>query len=1416
MNTLDTSLMRSRRAMSNRPSAMRAYILIFAVLGTLPFEAVLAQQPASSAEHDRARMRDAGQIETRAVQINAERALPATSERMLSVPRETFIVRGESRSLVETEKITSTPGRTIPGTSTPQSFSSTPLFDSGEDILTPDYTRQLDAIAARVKGKTDVRFRLIGHTDVQRLKKDLLPRFADNYALGLARAKQVGGYLQNKLGLDPSAFSFDSRGPDEPVATPADDINNWPVNRRVVVEAYYADTTAAQVIPPSVNRELTRLDPTVCAMLTAPQAAQAVAGGQPFRVSVDGRPVDPQRASHEADRERCIDVALEKHNLRLQYDNLRLQRSLNVTPWPQAVIKGEQVTFRGWSNYRYFIKSAELRILAGNTRGATDLIATVPLNEAFEARWTPGDGLPDTVYYKLRVMDGQGRFDETIVMPLAIVKQRQPLADTLPPADELLAGYGENRIDSANMPVEGGTLTVHGGNIRKGERVVALGLPTPVDARGNFVMEQIVPRAFNTAEISVIAADGQARIYRRNLELPRSDWFFVGIADLTVGRNRVTGPAALVTGDTQHYDNDAYTDGRIAFFTKGKINDKWTLTGALDTFNQPIRDIFKNFNYKDTRSLFNRIDPKDTWPVYGDDSTVLYDAPTQGKLYFKLEDGKSHVLWGNFKEALGDTQLAQINRGLYGANARYQSATTTGFGERRIKLEAFAADPGTLAAREDFRGTGGSLYFLKRQDITRGSERVRIEIRDRDSNLVMNTRALVPGADYTLDYLQGRVLLTNPLASLADDSQLIRTGGLAGNPAFLVVDYEFTPTNIAADTMAYGGRASAWVNDNVKLGITGSKQQQAGGNNRVDGIDVTLRKSDGTFAKLEQGRSQGPAIGSLNNSADGGFSFAQQAQAAGTDIRANASRVEAQVDLKDVGSAGQIGGYWQQRDRGYSAPGQVTDRDTRQFGVTGKLPLGAALGLKFKHDQKDETNGFDLTTSSVDVAYRINQHWSASIGMLRDKREQDSLVTVSQSFLPAPNVNTIGERTDVGARIDYRAGRDWGAYVFGQSTVRRTGSRLDNDRLGLGGTYRVNDKLSLLGEYSGGDGGAAGRVGLDYLYSDRTSTYLNYLVSTGRADDGLGARNGGMVAGIKSRFTDQLSMFTEQKYTIGNAGGLTHVYGIQLAPSEKWTFGLSAEDGYIGRESATEIERKAATFKVNYSSKDVKYGGAVEWRRDTSLDETRRSVLWRNNLSYRTSDDWRLIGRFDFSDSDSSKGPFFNGEFRDLMVGYAWRPARNDRLNVLFKLQYLADLAPSQQLTDSGVAVDFAQRSKVAAIDLTYELTPRWSIGGKYATRIGELRQTRDSSAPWFDSRATLSVLRADYKVVRNWDALLEVRRLSTSESGSRKGYLGALYYHINENLKFGGGYNFADFTDDVTNLSYRSRGPFVNAIGKW
>ena len=186
-------------------------------------------------------------------------------------------------------------------------------------------------------------------------------------------------------------------------------------------------------------------------------------------------------------------------------------------------------------------------------------------------------------------------------------------------------------------------------------------------------------------------------------------------------------------------------DGRLAFYVNGKFSDDWRLTASADTREGPLEDLFSNFLDKSPDSLFRRIDPDNHYPTFGDDGVVDETAPTLGKLYLKLSQGENYGLWGNFKVGYMDNELAQVDRGLYGANAHYGSEATTSFGERRIALDGFAAEPGTMPSYDEFRGTGGSLYYLRHQDILAGSERVRIELRDKDSGIVTGVVNLRPG-----------------------------------------------------------------------------------------------------------------------------------------------------------------------------------------------------------------------------------------------------------------------------------------------------------------------------------------------------------------------------------------------------------------------------------------------------------------------------------------------------------------------------------------------------------------------------------------------------------------------------------------------------------------------------------------------
>ena len=127
-----------------------------------------------------------------------------------------------------------------------------------------------------------------------------------------------------------------------------------------------------------------------------------------------------------------------------------------------------------------------------------------------------------------------------------------------------------------------------------------------------------------------------------------------------------------------------------------------------------------------------------------------------------------------------------------------------------------------------------------------------------------------------------------------------------------------------------------------------------------------------------------------------------------------------------------------------------------------------------------------------------------------------------------------------------------------------------------------------------------------------------------------------------------------------------------------------------------------------------------------------------------------------------------------------------------------------------------SQQSRVADIDTTFQTTNWLSLGFKYAIRNGELKPTQ-TVGNWFSSEAQLWISRVDVRVARQWDGMLEFRRLIIQESDDqRTGVLLGAYRHMGNNLKIGAGYNFTDYSDNLTDLNYRRQGFFINTIGKF
>jgi hypothetical protein len=151
---------------------------------------------------------------------------------------------------------------------------------------------------------------------------------------------------------------------------------------------------------------------------------------------------------------------------------------------------------------------------------------------------------------------------------------------------------------------------------------------------------------------------------------------------------------------------------------------------------------------------------------------------------------------------------------------------------------------------------------------------------------------------------------------------------------------------------------------------------------------------------------------------------------------------------------------------------------------------------------------------------------------------------------------------------------------------------------------------------------------------------------------------------------------------------------------------------------------------------------------------------------------------------------------------------------VFAKYTYFYNVPTTDQVTLTGTAAQFIQKSHIASVDLTYDVSESWSIGGKYAYRIGELSLEREDPQ-FFDNQAQLLVLRADCRFGEYWEGLVEGRLLELPDlDEQRGGALLGIYRYLGKHVKAGVGYNFTDFSEDLTDLSYDHHGVFFNLVG--
>jgi uncharacterized repeat protein (TIGR01451 family) len=404
------------------------------------------------------------------------------------------------------------------------------------------------------------------------------------------------------------------------------------------------------------------------------------------------------------------------------------------------------------------------------------------------------------------------------------------------------------------------------------------------------------------AQVTLVEEKG-ARIsdIRAWLSASVKDWMVVGFGSGTLGYDTLSKrSSALTQGDK----GKSVVDGQLALYAKGRIKGSWLATIAYDSGRTRDRD----------RGLLGTIDPDRYYTVYGDGSRQGYDAPTQGKLYVRLERREFYALFGDYETGLTETQLGRYSRTLNGAKLAYNG--------NHLTFTAFGAHSDQLYVRDEIQGNGLSgPYRLSGRNIVPNSDKLRIEVRDRfRSELIVSSTQMTRHIDYDIDTDAGTIRFREPI--LTRDANL--------NPIIIVVDYE---TYGGSKKLVAGGRAAVKLaGDRVEIGATALRDETV--------TPATMLALD---AKAKLGR------------------VAELRAEAGTGGRGglNAGRawlLEAEHHDKTL----DLLGYARQQDLGFGVGQQnLVEAGTRKLGLDGRLRLTDRISVTATgwHQDQLETGG---------------------------------------------------------------------------------------------------------------------------------------------------------------------------------------------------------------------------------------------------------------------------------------------------------------------------------------------------------------------------------------------------------------------------------------------------------------------------
>ncbi len=399
--------------------------------------------------------------------------------------------------------------------------------------------------------------------------------------------------------------------------------------------------------------------------------------------------------------------------------------------------------------------------------------------------------------------------------------------------------------------------------------------------------------------------------------------------------------------------------GRGAAAVRGRFLG-FDFSGELDLRDEDFGDLQRAgqaaafFSPRSVDVFERALSPTDAPPQWGDDSATVAQNPAGSR--FRLEisrEGVGKVGFGSYRAQLGSN--SEVGRFYRSLTAAYLEARTPDDAIVHAAVRGFYAPDSIDAVQglvlqprhERFEATGGSLFYLS-GEAAQGSERIRIELLDGVTGLPVGERHLQRGVDYSIDYLQGRILLAQPLWSFEPSTTL----PTASRAQVLWVDYEHPVTGDPAGR-TFGGEAKVGAGP---VNVTAAYAEQPGTKLLRGNATLTLGR---LWATVELARSMGmPELVPLGLSNDGGLTFATAPIITAAMQATDAFAVTARLRTQLYGE-GWLDAAFRWRDKGFNDEQHFDLIASRQISARFEQPIGGPLKGLLIGAQFDDRAGAD-------------------------------------------------------------------------------------------------------------------------------------------------------------------------------------------------------------------------------------------------------------------------------------------------------------------------------------------------------------------------------------------------------------------------------------------------------------------------